>query len=147
MLELSGLVAPVGMARDVTWWSVVSKGIYLPWLGVAVAWLRMVYTTCTCLLFGWLCLWIAASPVMCLHVGAMTPDNEGKWHPVSYLSKKMTSAEENYNIHNKELLAIIRATETWRHLLEGSKFPFEIWTDHKNLLYFEDAQDISRRQA
>ena len=75
------------------------------------------------------------------------PDNKGKWHPIGYLSKKMNPAEENYDIHDKELLAIIRATEHWRHLLEGSKMPFEIWTDHKNLLYFEDAESISRRQA
>ena len=66
-------------------------------------------------------------------------DNDTRWHPVVFLSKKMTPMEENYDIHDKELLAIIRATEFWRHLLEGARHLFEIWTDHKNLLYFAQA--------
>ena len=37
--------------------------------------------------------------------------NDGKWHPVAYLSKSLNSVERNYEIHNKELLAIIRALE------------------------------------
>ena len=41
--------------------------------------------------------------------------------------------ERNYEIHDKEMLAIIRALEEWRHFLEGTEHQFEIWTDHKNL--------------
>jgi len=44
--------------------------------------------------------------------------------------------ERNYEIHNKEMLAIIRGLESWRHLLERAQFKFEIWIDHKNLEYF-----------
>ena len=66
---------------------------------------------------------------------------------MAFLSKKMMTTKENYDIHNKELLAIIKATEKWRHLLEGARYPFEIWTDHKNLLYFAQAQTINCRQA
>jgi len=45
------------------------------------------------------------------------------------------------------MLAIIRGLESWRHLLEGTKFKFEIWTDHKNLEYFMKAQKLNWEQA
>jgi len=51
---------------------------------------------------------------------------------VVYLSKSLNEIERNYKIHDKEMLAIIRGLENWRHLLEGTCFKFEIWTDHKN---------------
>jgi hypothetical protein len=55
--------------------------------------------------------------------------------------------EWNYEIHDKEMLAIIRALEEWRHFLEGAKHEVEIWTDHRNLEYFMTAQKLNRRQA
>jgi len=55
--------------------------------------------------------------------------------------------EWNYEIHNKEMLAIVRALEEWRHFLEGARFPVEIWTDHKNLEYFQKSRKLNRRQA
>jgi hypothetical protein len=45
------------------------------------------------------------------------------------------------------MLAIIRGLEEWRHYLEGTRHPIEIWTDHKNLEYFRVAQKLNRRQA
>src|ERR1700749_1278773 len=75
------------------------------------------------------------------------PDSENKHHPVAYLSKSMTPAEKNYNIYDKELLAVVKALEEWRHYLEGAKHQIEIWTDHKNLEYFRTAQKLNRRQA
>jgi hypothetical protein len=74
-------------------------------------------------------------------------EEDGLYHPVAYLSKSLVEPERNYNIHNKELLAIIGALETWQHYLEGAKERVEIWTDHKNLEYFRKAQKLSRRQA
>ena len=70
-----------------------------------------------------------------------------KWRPVAYISKLLNEAERNYEIHNKEMLAIIQCLEAWRHFLEGAKDRFEIWTDHKNLEYFMKAQKLNRRQA
>ena len=55
--------------------------------------------------------------------------------------------ERNYEIHDKEMLAIIRGLEAWRHLLKGVRYEFEIWTDHKNLEYFMKAQKLNQRQA
>ena len=69
------------------------------------------------------------------------------WRLVAFLSKSLNETERNYEIHDKEMLAIIRGLEAWRHLLEGVQFKFEIWTDHKNLEYFIKAQKLNRRQA
>ena len=55
--------------------------------------------------------------------------------------------QRNYEIHDKEMLAIVRGLEAWRHLLKGAQTKFEIWTDHKNLEYFMKAQKLNRRQA
>jgi len=54
-----------------------------------------------------------------------------KWHPVAFLSKFLSPVERNYEIYDKEMLAIIRAMEEWRHFLEGAEHHFEVWTDHK----------------
>jgi len=51
---------------------------------------------------------------------------DGKWRPVAFLSKSLNKTERNYEIHNKETLAIIRGLENWRHSLEGARFKFEI---------------------
>jgi len=66
---------------------------------------------------------------------------------VVFVSKSRNETERNYKIHDKEMLAVIRGLENWRHLLESTKFKFEVWTDYKNLEYFMKAQKLSRRQA
>ena len=49
-----------------------------------------------------------------------------RWRLVAYISKSLNEAERNYKIHDKEMLAIIRCLEAWRHFLEGAKSRFEI---------------------
>ena len=58
------------------------------------------------------------------------------WRPVVFISKSLIDTERNYEIHDKEILAVIRYLEVWRHFLEGAATKFKIWTDHKNLEYF-----------
>jgi len=70
-----------------------------------------------------------------------------KWRPVAYIFKSLNEAERNYEIHDKEMLAIIWCLEAWRYFLEGAKDWFEIWTDYKNLEYFMKAQKLNWRQA
>lgn len=62
--------------------------------------------------------------------------DEGILHPVAFFSKKLTPTECNYEIYDKELLAIIRRFEEWRPELEGTPSPIRVITDHKNLEYF-----------
>ncbi|KAK3568022.1 hypothetical protein QTP86_028613, partial [Hemibagrus guttatus] len=67
-------------------------------------------------------------------------------HPDPDLPKLM-SAEVNYDVGNRELLAIKAALEEWRHWLEGARHPFQVLTDHRNLEYLRGAKRLNPRQA
>ncbi|CUA70761.1 Transposon Tf2-11 polyprotein [Rhizoctonia solani] len=58
---------------------------------------------------------------------------DGRLHPVAYMSKSFQGAAHNYDTHDKELLAIIEALQHWRIFLEGTTTPITIFTDHRNL--------------
>ncbi|EEA22361.1 retrovirus polyprotein, putative [Talaromyces marneffei ATCC 18224] len=73
-------------------------------------------------------------------------DNGDLW-PVAFFSKMHAPAECNYEIYDKELMAIIRAFEEWRPELQGNPHPIEVITDHKNLEYFTQKKLLNRRQA
>jgi len=73
--------------------------------------------------------------------------DDNKWRPVAYILKSLHETEHNYEIHDKEMLAVIQCLEAWRHFLEGTKGKFEIWSDHKNLEYFMSNQKLNRQQA
>ena len=49
-----------------------------------------------------------------------------QWRPVAFLSKSLNKTERNYKIYDKEMLAVIRGQENWRHLLESAKFKFKV---------------------
>ncbi|KAI3375481.1 hypothetical protein L3Q82_003807 [Scortum barcoo] len=72
---------------------------------------------------------------------------DNRIHPCAFLSRKLSSAERNYDVGNRELLAIKVALEEWRHWLEGAEQPFIVWTDHKNLGYLKSAKRLNSRQA
>ena len=72
---------------------------------------------------------------------------DGKWRVIAYRSSTFTEAERNYEIYDKEMLAIIQALMEWRQYLLGAVQTFEIWTDHANLTYFKAPQKLNRRQA
>jgi hypothetical protein len=66
---------------------------------------------------------------------------------VAYFSRKISPAECNYEIYDKELLAIIRYFEEWRPDLEGSELPVQVLTDYKSLEYFISTKRLTCRQA
>ena len=70
-----------------------------------------------------------------------------KLQPVAFFSRKMSVAELNYEIHNKELLAIVEAFKEWRVYLEGPKETVQIYTDYKNLIYFTTTKVLNRWQT
>jgi hypothetical protein len=72
---------------------------------------------------------------------------DGLWHPIAFRSSSMDPSERNYEIYDREMLAVITALKDWRHFLEGLPHPFEIITDHSNLEYWRTAQNLSRRQV
>ena len=63
------------------------------------------------------------------------------------MSKGFSDVECNYQIHDKEMLAIMRVLDEWCHFLEAMAEKFEILMDHQNLSYFCDAQKLNHRQA
>ncbi|CCO29574.1 Retrotransposable element Tf2 155 kDa protein type 3 [Rhizoctonia solani AG-1 IB] len=63
------------------------------------------------------------------------------------MSASFSPAELNYNTHDKELLAIIRAFEHWRIFLEGTEHPVTVLTDHKILEYWKSARTFNRRHV
>jgi len=72
---------------------------------------------------------------------------DSQHHPIAFYSRSLTTAEANYTIYDKELLAIIVAFDVWRHHLEGAKFPVQVITDHKNLLYFKNLKTLTNAKS
>ena len=71
----------------------------------------------------------------------------GLLHPVMFYSRSMATTELNYDIYNKELLAIYEAFHQWRPYLEGACHTILVVTDHNNLQYFTMTKQLSHRQA
>jgi len=69
--------------------------------------------------------------------------SDNLWRPVAFISKSLSNTERNYEIHDKEMLVVIRCLETWKHFLERTTVKFKIWTDHKNLKYFIKTQKLN----
>ncbi|KAF8684327.1 hypothetical protein RHS04_01435 [Rhizoctonia solani] len=72
---------------------------------------------------------------------------DGRLHPLGFLSESFKGAEQNYNTHDKELLAIIRSFEYWRIFLEGTLHPVTVFTDHRNLEYWKESRTFNRCHA
>jgi hypothetical protein len=77
----------------------------------------------------------------------MQRGEDNKKHPVRYYSATLNNAEQNYNIYDLELLAVVSALEHWRHFLAGSPHKVIVYTDHLNLQYWREPHKISRRVA
>ena len=58
-------------------------------------------------------------------------------HPITFYSATFTPTERNYDIYNRELLAMMKALYHWRPYLAWTKEPFTILTDHANLMYWK----------
>ena len=69
---------------------------------------------------------------------------DGEIYTITFYSRTLTSAELNYNTHDKELLAVFEVFKTWRHYLESPHHTIDIITDHKNLEYFSTMKMLSR---
>ncbi len=83
-------------------------------------------------------------------IGAVLSQRQGsplKLFPCAFYSRKLNPAERNYDVGDRELLAMKAAFEEWRHWLEGAKLPFLVLTDHRNLEYIRSAKRLNPRQA
>src|ERR1700744_2891509 len=77
----------------------------------------------------------------------MQHDGKGILHPVAFFSKTMNAAQRNYDVYNKELLALVEMFRHWRHYLRQPAFKVKVHTDHANLLYWKNPGDHNRRVA
>ena len=66
-----------------------------------------------------------------------------KWHPVDYRSRMLSETERDYEIHDKELMAVMDSLSDWRQYLLGARCTFEIWMDHQNLQDFRKPQKLN----
>ncbi len=74
-------------------------------------------------------------------------NSKPKLHPLAYYSATLSPAERNYDIYERELLAMMKSLAHWRHYLGWTKFPFIILTDHTNLQYWKAPKNLNRRTA
>ena len=74
-------------------------------------------------------------------------DSQGRLRLISNFSKKLSGPELNYPIHDKELMAIIKAFEEWEQYLIGAKHTITVYTDHKNLTHFLTTKVLNKRQV
>ncbi len=83
-------------------------------------------------------------------IGAVLSQRQGdppKLYPCAFFSRKLNPTEQNYDVGNRELLAMKAAFEEWRHWLEGARHSFTVLTDHRNLEYLKSAKRLNHRQA
>src|SRR5882672_8046400 len=79
-------------------------------------------------------------------ISQISPE-DGDIHPIVFYSRSMQPAELNYEIYDKELLAIFEAFRQWRNYLEGSAHVVLVLSDHKNLEYFATTKQLTRHQV
>ncbi len=82
-----------------------------------------------------------------LYVLSKWSSADNKLHCCSFFSCRLTPAEKNYDIGNREPLAVKVFLEEWRHWLDGTDQPFLVWTDHKNLTYIQSAKWLNSQLA
>jgi hypothetical protein len=68
-------------------------------------------------------------------------------HLVAFHSRKFSPTEINYEIYDKELLAIVDTFKHWRRYCEGATHQMQVFSDHQNLEYFTTTKVLNRWQA
>ena len=111
--------------------------------------LRHVFTTAPVLqLFNWDLETRVETDASDYAIGAcLSQKHEKNWKPIAFYSRKMTAPELNYDVHDKELLAIVEAMSQWKIYLEGPKHEVTVFSDHKNLSSFTEKKELNRRQV
>ncbi|QRW17570.1 Retrotransposable element Tf2 protein [Rhizoctonia solani] len=92
---------------------------------------------------------ITTAPVLC-HANPSKPyflKTDASGAALGFLSESFKGAKQNYDTHNKELLAIIWSFEYWRIFLEGTNHPITVFTDHRNLEYWKESRTFNCHHA
>src|SRR5947209_6612539 len=72
---------------------------------------------------------------------------DGEWRPCAYYSHALSGSELNWSVYDKELYAILKAFEQWRHWLLPAQHCIEVWCDHQNLAFYRRPQTLTQKQA
>lgn len=72
-------------------------------------------------------------------------DDEGREHPIAFVSQKLNRAQQNYTVTELECLAAVLSVQRFRPYIEG--LPFRIVTDHSSLRWLMGQKDLSGRLA
>jgi hypothetical protein len=65
--------------------------------------------------------------------------------PIAYFSEKLSGAQLNYPIYDKELYALVRVSHVWEHYLRPHEFVLH--TDHETLKYLKGQTKLNKRHA
>ena len=79
--------------------------------------------------------------------GVLSQEHEDGWHPVAFYCKTMSPTKCNYEVHDKDMLAIVKAFKEWRVETGSSDSQVIVSTDHKALEYFMTTKQLTGRQA
>ena len=82
-----------------------------------------------------------------LETPSLTKCSKPTLHPIAYYLATFTPTERNYDIYERELLAVMKALAHWRQYLGWTKEPFTIMTDHANLQYWKSPKNLNQRTA
>jgi hypothetical protein len=74
-------------------------------------------------------------------------DDTGILYPLGYFSWKLKDTKLNYDIHDKELLAIVNSLNKWGTYCKSIGHTITILSDYKNLEYWQTKKDLNLRQA
>jgi hypothetical protein len=77
----------------------------------------------------------------------LQPDASNVLHPLAYFPRKLRDTELNYDVHDEELLAIVKALDKWSTYCKSTKYSIQILLDHKNLEYWQTKKDLNLCQA
>ena len=93
--------------------------------------------------------WMVQTDASGYAIGAVLSQKQkdGTVRPVAYWSKKLSGAPRNYSATERELMAIVEATQHWRSYLHGSPYPIQLLSDHKPLMYLNSKAELGQRLA
>jgi transposase InsO family protein len=80
--------------------------------------------------------------------GVISQEHADKqWYPVGFYSHVLAGAEINWEIHDKELSAIVQAFEKWRPELMSCQQRVGVYSDHRSLEYFMTTKILTAKQV
>ena len=71
---------------------------------------------------------------------------DNQWHPIAFQSRKFQPAEVTYDVHDKEMTAIVAAIKEWEHLLMSVHDEITVFSNHMNSEYFNSTKVLNCRQ-